>query len=63
MEKSDIPHWLKTRKQRLLCALLGHRFKFVRRNIEGEKIFCCRRCSLWLSYGGGIWGNLGYWED
>jgi hypothetical protein len=28
----------------LFCRLFRHRWRFVIRNLEGEKVFVCRRC-------------------
>ena len=33
--------------KRLLCALLGHRLRYVRPALEGGSIYCCDRCGLW----------------
>lgn len=43
---------------RLLCALFGHKLRFVRRALEGGKIFRCERCGvvLWKTADG--WHNL-----
>ncbi|WP_445368838.1 DUF1660 family phage protein [Methylomonas sp. BW4-1] len=28
----------------LICRLIGHKWRFVMRSLEGDKIFICRRC-------------------
>lgn len=44
---------------RLLCTLFGHKLRFVRRALEGGKVFRCERCgkTLWKTSSG--WHDLG----
>lgn len=44
---------------RLLCALFGHKLRFVRQALEGGKVFRCERCgrALWRAPDG--WHDLG----
>lgn len=44
---------------RPICFLFGHRLRFVRRALEGGKIFRCERCGLVLWKTPDGWHDLG----
>lgn len=50
---------LKKIKDNLSCFFFGHRFRFIRRALEGGKIFRCDRCGLVLWKTPGGWHELG----
>lgn len=48
---------------RLQCFLFGHRLRYVRKALEGGRVFRCQRCGRWLWKTPEGWYALGRDED